>query len=76
MSSTDDSMEVRVETVGGPLPYIECGIVNPETNEFLGDNEVGEFVARGYNVMKGYYKLPIETMQVIDADGWSHLNRL
>ena len=76
MSSTDDSMEVRVETVGGPLPYIECGIVNPETNEFLGDNEVGEFVARGYNVMKGYYKLPIETMQVIDADGWLHTGDL
>ncbi len=76
MSSTDDSMEVRVETVGRPLPYIECGIVNPETNEFLGDNEVGEFVARGYNVMKGYYKLPQETFQVIDADGWLHTGDL
>ena len=76
MSSTDDSMEVRVETVGRPLPYIECGIVNPETNEFLGDNEVGEFVARGYNVMKGYYKLPAETFQVIDNDGWLHTGDL
>ena len=76
MSSTDDSMEVRVETVGRPLPYIECGIVNPETNEFLGNNEVGEFVARGYNVMKGYYKLPFETSQVIDNDGWLHTGDL
>ena len=76
MSSTDDSMEVRVETVGRPLPYIECGIVNPETNEFLGDNEVGEFVARGYNVMKGYYKLPTETFQVIDNEGWLHTGDL
>ena len=76
MSSTDDSVEVRVNTVGRALPNIECKIVNPETNEELPDNSVGEFVARGYNIMKGYYKMPIETAKAIDEDGWLHTGDL
>ncbi len=35
-----------------------------------------EFVARGYNVMKGYYKMPNETAQTIDKDGWLHTGDL
>ena len=76
MSSTDDSLEVRVNTVGRNLPNIECKIVNPETNEEVPFNTVGEFVARGYNLMKGYYKMPIETAQAIDSDGWLHTGDL
>ncbi|MCL2057157.1 MAG: AMP-binding protein [Oscillospiraceae bacterium] len=72
MSSTDDPIDVRVGTVGRPLPGIECRIVNPETNEELGDNEDGEFVARGYNIMKGYYKMPAATQSAIDEGGWLH----
>jgi fatty-acyl-CoA synthase len=33
-------------------------------------------VARGYNVMKGYYKMPIATRDAIDADGWLHTGDL
>ena len=76
MSSTDDSIEVRVTTVGRALPEIECKIVNPETGEECGYNENGEFVARGYNIMKGYYKMPKETAQAIDKDGWLHTGDL
>lgn len=76
MSSTDDSIEVRVNTVGHNLPNIECRIVDPETNKELPYNTVGEFVARGYNLMKGYYKMPLETAQAIDADGWLHTGDL
>ena len=76
MSSTDDSTEVRVSTVGRPLPEIECRIVDPETGKELPDNETGEFVARGYNIMKGYYKMPRETSEAIDADGWLHTGDL
>ena len=61
MSDTGDSLEVRVETVGHALPEIECRIVDPETNEEVPDNVNGEFVARGYNIMKGYYKMPEAT---------------
>lgn len=76
MSSTDDSLEVRVATVGRALPEIECKIVDPETGEDLPDNVTGEFVARGYNIMKGYYKMPAATAAAIDKDGWLHTGDL
>ncbi len=76
MSSTDDSIEVRVGTVGRPLPEIECKIINPETGEDMPTGETGEFVARGYNIMKGYYKMPKATKSAIDADGWLHTGDL
>ena len=76
MSSTDDPLEVRVATVGRALPEIECKIVNPETGEDCPDNVTGEFVARGYNIMKGYYKMPKATAYAIDKDGWLHTGDL
>ncbi len=76
MSSTDDPIDVRVSTVGRALPEIECKIIDPETGEDLPDNVTGEFVARGYNIMKGYYKMPVETANTIDKDGWLHTGDL
>ena len=76
MSSTDDPLEVRVATVGRPLPGIECKIVDPETGEELPDGENGEFVARGYNLMRGYYKMPRATRAAIDNEGWLHTGDL
>ena len=76
MSSTDDPIEVRVGTVGRALPEIECKIVDPETGADCPDEVTGEFVARGYNIMKGYYKMPKATAAAIDADGWLHTGDL
>ncbi len=76
MSKTTDSIETRVNTVGGPIFGVECKIVDPETNEDLPDNVDGEFVARGYNIMKGYYKMPEATAAAIDKDGWLHTGDL
>jgi fatty-acyl-CoA synthase len=76
MSSADDSLDVRVSTVGHALPKIECKIVDPETGEDCPDNVTGEFVARGYNIMKGYYKMPKATASAIDKDGWLHTGDL
>jgi fatty-acyl-CoA synthase len=75
-SRADDPVEWRVNTVGRPLPGVECRIVDAETNEALGVNQIGEFVARGYNIMKGYYKMPAATAAVIDKDGWLHTGDL
>jgi fatty-acyl-CoA synthase len=58
------------------MPEIECRIVDPETGEDLPDNVTGEFIARGYNIMKGYYKMPRATAAAIDADGWLHTGDL
>jgi len=76
MSSTDDPIEVRVTTVGQAMPEIECKIIDPETGENLGTNKTGEFVARGYNIMKGYYKMPEATKSAIDENGWLHTGDL
>ncbi|MCQ2440308.1 MAG: AMP-binding protein [Clostridia bacterium] len=76
MSSTDDSIEIRVGTVGRPLPEIECKIVDPETGEECPIGVTGEFIARGYNIMKGYYKMPKATASAIDAKGWLHTGDL
>jgi fatty-acyl-CoA synthase len=68
----DDSLEAKVETVGRPLPGVEVTIRNPETGEECPVGIHGEFCCRGYNTMKGYYKLPEETAACIDAQGWLH----
>ena len=76
MSNSGDPIEVKVNTVGKPLPGIECKIVDPETNETLPPDTDGEFVARGYNIMKGYYKMPAATAAAIDSEGWLHTGDL
>ncbi len=76
MSKTTDSIETRVNTVGSALPGVECKIVDPETGEDLPNGVDGEFVARGYNIMKGYYKMPEATAIAIDKDGWLHTGDL
>jgi fatty-acyl-CoA synthase len=75
-SRTEDSIELRVNTVGRALPGVECKIVDPKTGEDLPDGVDGEFVARGYNIMKGYYKMPEATAAAIDEDGWLHTGDL
>jgi len=68
----DDSIEVKVETVGSALPGVEVTIRNPETGEECPDGVHGEFCCRGYSSMKGYYKMPEETARCIDEKGWLH----
>lgn len=75
-SRVDDPLDVRVNTVGRALPGVTCKIVDPETGEDLPDNVDGEFVARGYNIMKGYYKMPEATAAAIDENGWLHTGDL
>ena len=38
----------------------------------LEDNLDGEFCSRGYNTMKGYYKMPDATASTVDSEGWLH----
>lgn len=71
-STTEDPFEVRCTTVGREYPYTEVKIVNPDTGEESAIEEQGEICCRGYLVMKGYYKNPEATNEVIDKDGWLH----
>lgn len=76
MTTTTDPIEVRVATVGKKIPGVEAKIIDPETGEDAPYNTQGEIVARGYNIMKGYYKMPEATAQAIDKDGWLHTGDL
>ncbi len=72
----NDPIELRVTTVGRPLPGTEVRIVDPETRKELPAGAQGELATRGYLVMKGYYKMPEATEQVIDGDGWLYTGDL
>lgn len=75
-TTTDDSLEIRVSTVGRVFPHVEAKIVDPATGKECPPNVPGEFCTRGYHVMKGYYKMPEATAQVIDKEGWLHTGDL
>ncbi len=68
----NDPLELRVETVGRPIPGVEAKVIDPATGDELGVNEQGEFCSRGHVVMLGYYKSPDATAAAIDEDGWLH----
>ena len=72
MSSWTDSLEVRTETVGYAFPHVRCRIIDPETGKEAAPGQNGEFCAKGYNTMKGYYKMPSATKDTIDEEGWLH----
>lgn len=72
----DDSLELRVGTVGRVIPGVEAKIVDPETGRTLPPHHSGELCSRGHNTMLGYYKLPEKTNAAIDADGWLHTGDL
>ncbi|KZX16951.1 AMP-binding protein [Methanobrevibacter filiformis] len=71
-TKSDDTLEKKTTTVGVAFEGVEVRVVDPETNEPLPVGETGEICCRGYNIMKGYYKMPEETSRVIDSEGWLH----
>ena len=76
MTRTNDPIDLRVTTVGRNIPGVEVKIVDPETGQEVPRGVQGELCARGYNVMKGYYKLPEATHAAIDDEGWLHTGDL
>ena len=72
----DDTLENRCATVGQVMPHAEIKIVDPATGRTLRRGEPGEFCARGYVVMRGYWNDPERTAEVIDAARWMHTGDL
>jgi fatty-acyl-CoA synthase len=71
-SSTTDSVELRVSTVGRVMPETEVKIIDRESGETVEIGAQGELCTRGYLVMKGYDQDPEATARAVDSDGWLH----
>jgi len=74
-SSTTDSIERRVSTVGRIHPHVEVKIVDAE-GRVVPRGTPGELCTRGYSVMQGYWGEPERTAEAIDAAGWMHTGDL
>jgi len=72
LTSMEDTLERRTETVGINLPHQEVKVVDVGSGETLPAGASGEICFRGYHVMRGYYGNPEATDEVIDAGGWLH----
>ncbi|MCL2807036.1 MAG: AMP-binding protein [Coriobacteriia bacterium] len=68
----DDEDWHKQHTVGRKHAPVEVRVINPEDGSICGPGEKGEICCKGYNVMKGYYKMPEATAQAIDEDGFLH----
>ena len=75
MTRIGDSEDIRLNTVGRPIPGVEIKIVDQTTKKTLPHGEIGELAVRGYN-MKEYYNQPEKTSEVIDDEGWLYTGDL
>lgn len=71
-TTPDDPLELRVSTVGKPMPHTEIKIIDARTGRTVPRGVQGELCARGYVVMKGYYQNPEATHATLDSNGWLH----
>ena len=77
MTTTDDPMDKRINSVGRLMPHVEAKIVDPvDGRRILEIGEKGELVVSGYLVMKEYWNQPAKTAEVMKTDGegkmWMH----
>lgn len=72
LTTRDDSMQRRVQTVGKNLPHQEVKIVDPETGQTVAIGSIGEICFRGYHIMRGYYGDAEATAEAVDDRGWLH----
>jgi fatty-acyl-CoA synthase len=72
----DDSIDLRVSTVGRVHPHLEIKVIDPATAVTVPRGTAGEFCTRGYSVMLGYWEQPDKTAEAIDAARWMHTGDL
>ena len=69
MTTTDDPMEKRIDSVGRVMPHVEAKIVDVhDRSRILPVGERGELAVSGYLVMKGYWGAPEKTEEVLVRD--------
>ena len=76
MSDADDTIEIRVKTVGRAMPQTGIRITSTRTGKAVPIGEQGEVCVHGYALMKGYDGDPVGTAKVIKKDSWLHTGDL
>ena len=71
-----ETVENRCATVGQVHPHVEIKIIDPGTGRTVERGQPGEFLARGYVVMQGYWNDLERTAEAIDAQRWMHTGDL
>jgi len=71
-----DDDEIVATTVGRSAPDVDLRIVDSAAGENLPAGEIGEVWCRSPAMMRGYWRDPARTAEVIDADGWLHTGDL
>ena len=72
LTTRDDTLKRRTQTVGKNMPHQEVKVVHPEAGRTVPLGQVGEICFRGYHIMAGYYGDEEATHKVIDKHGWLH----
>ncbi len=70
MTSSDDTIENKTQTVGRAIPYVEIKLIN-EQGRVTAIGEQGEICTRGYSVMSHYWNDEEKTADTIKK-GWLH----
>ena len=71
MTSFDDPIQKRVETVGQAGPHLEVKLLD-ERGRIVPIGEPGDICTRGYAVMQAYWDDPQQTAATVDPEGWLH----
>jgi fatty-acyl-CoA synthase len=72
LTTHEDSIERRTNTVGCNLPHQEVKIVDIAGDQTVPIGQIGEVCFRSYHLMQGYYINPEATAQAINRQGWLH----
>jgi long-chain acyl-CoA synthetase len=64
-----DFLRAKIDSIGLPIPGVAMDVVSPD-GQTLGAGEIGELVARGENIMLGYYRDDEATRKVLDRHGY------
>jgi long-chain acyl-CoA synthetase len=62
-------LRAKIDSIGLPIPGVTMNVVSPE-GQVLGPDESGELVARGENIMLGYFRDDEATRKVLDRHGY------
>jgi acyl-CoA synthetase (AMP-forming)/AMP-acid ligase II len=81
MTTTDDPIEKRINTVGRLMPHVEAKVVDPvDRRQILPIGVPGELAVSGYLLMKEYWDDPKRTAEAMIADEtgkvWMHVSRV